>query len=116
MEMKRLEGYKKELEKERVLLLAEIKKNERPVDFGSDVDHFDEETDEAEEISNQLAIAQDLKNRLDEIDAALGKIQSGKYGVCEQCGRDIETAILDIDPESRLCKHCKLEKQTQGTL
>lgn len=110
MDNQKVEEYKKRLEKERALLTAEIKKNEKPPDFGSDVDHFDEETDEAEEFGNQLAIAQDLKNRLGEIDVALSKIQTGKYGVCEGCGREIEAGILDVDPESRLCKHCKAGK------
>ena len=107
METKQVEEYKKRLEKERILLMAEIKQNEKPVDFGNDVDHLDEETDESEEVGNQLAVAQDLKNRLDDIDVALGKIYAGKYGVCEKCGGPIEKEILDIDPESRLCKDCK---------
>ncbi len=110
MDAKKLQEYKKKLEKERVLIFAEIKQNEKPVDFGSDSDRLDEETDEAEEIGNQLAVAQDLKNRLSDIDIALRKIQSGGYGVCESCGKEIEGEILDIDPESRLCKNCKLGK------
>lgn len=102
-----LNKYKKELEKERGLLLMEIKNDEKPVDFGSDVDHMDEKTDEAEEINNRLAAAQDLKNRLSEIDVALSKIHSGGYGVCERCGAAIEDEVLDVAPESRLCKKCK---------
>ena len=51
--------------------------------------------------------ARDLKDRLDEIDIALAKIQSGTYGVCEKCGKPIEYEILSIDPESRFCKECK---------
>lgn len=105
---KQVEGYKTKLEKERILLLAEIKKDERPVDFGSDIDHFDEETDESEEMSNQMAAAKDLKARLDEIDIALSKIRSGKYGTCEKCQKQIAIEVLDVDPESRLCKNCKL--------
>ncbi|MGC9598886.1 MAG: hypothetical protein ABSE18_00695 [Minisyncoccia bacterium] len=110
MEANQLEKYKRELEKERLLLLAEIKQNERPVDFGNETNRPEEETDEVEEIGNQMAVAQDLKNRLAEIDAALAKIYNGKYGACEQCGRTIETAVLDVDPESRFCKHCKSGK------
>lgn len=110
METKQLDEYKRKLERERIMLVAEIKRNEKPVDFGSDIDHFDEETDEAEEIGNQQAVAQDLKNRLDAVEMALGKIHSGSYGICEQCKKGIEAAILDIDPESRFCKHCKLGK------
>ena len=90
------------------MLVGEIKQTETPSKFGSDVDHFDEETDEAEEMGNQLAIGQDLKNRLAEIDIALDKIKSGGYGICEKCGKNIEKEILDVDPESRFCKEDKL--------
>jgi RNA polymerase-binding transcription factor DksA len=104
----KLKEYQTKLEKERRLMIEEIKKNETPVDFGSDIDHFEEESDEAEEAGNQLAIAQGIKGRLDDVEAALEKIKEGKYGVCEKCGGNIEEEILDIDPESRLCKSCKL--------
>ena len=107
MTQEKIASYKTELEKERRLILEEIKKNETPVDFGSDIDHFEEESDEAEEIGNQLAVAQDLKTRLDDIEVALEKIREGKYGICEKCGGEIEEEILDVDPESRLCKSCK---------
>jgi RNA polymerase-binding transcription factor DksA len=108
MHDERLNKYKIELEKERGLLLVEIKNDGQPVDFGSDVDHGEEKTDQTEELSNHLAAAQDLKNRLSEIDVALSKIHSGKYGVCEQCGGTIEEEVLNIAPESRFCKKCKL--------
>ncbi|HVO28945.1 MAG TPA: transcriptional regulator [Candidatus Paceibacterota bacterium] len=108
MTPQKISEYKTALEKERSLVLSEIKQSEKPVDFGDDVDHFEEESDEAEEMGNQLAIAQDLKKRLNEIEAALAKIQNGKYGICEKCGREIEHEVLGIDPESRFCKSCKL--------
>jgi DnaK suppressor protein len=108
MDQKQLQEYRTKLENERLLLLAEIKRNEKPMDFGSDIDHGDEETDESEEVGNQLAVAQDLKMRLEDVDVALNKIHSGKYGVCEKCKKPIEKEILDIDPESRFCKNCKL--------
>lgn len=108
MTQEKIAGYKLQLEKERGMILAEIKKNETPVDFGSDIDHFEEKTDQAEELSNDLAVAQDLKTRLDDVEAALEKIREGKYGVCEKCGEEIEEEILNVDPESRFCKRCKL--------
>jgi DnaK suppressor protein len=108
MTQEKLKQHQAKLEKERRLILDEIKQNEKPVDFGSDVDHLEEEADEAEEMGNQLAIAQGLKTRLDDVEVALGKIRSGKYGICEKCGKEIEEEILDIDPESRLCKDDKL--------
>lgn len=108
MTQEKLAGYKTKLESERRLILEEIKKNEKPTDFGDDIDHGDEDSDATEALGNQLSVAQGLKTRLDDIEVALEKIREGKYGVCEKCGGKIEEEILDIDPESRLCKNCKL--------
>jgi len=108
MNQDQLKEYKTKLEKERALIAAEIASDEKPVDFGSDIDHGDEDSDKSEQVGDQLAAAQDLKNRLNEIDIALGKIQTGTYGICEKCGKPIEHEILAIDPESRFCKACKL--------
>ncbi len=103
-----LKEYKVKLEKERTLVSAEIMRDEKPVDFGSDIDHGDEASDQSEEVGNRLAAARELKDRLNEIDIALGKIKTGTYGICEKCGKPIEREILMIDPESRFCKECKL--------
>jgi len=108
MEKNQLDEYRKKLENERRLLLLEIAQHEKPASFGTDTEDPDEGTDESEEVGNRLAMAQDLKNRLDEVDVALSKIQNGKYGICEKCGKGIESAVLAIDPESRFCKTCKL--------
>lgn len=105
-----LKEYKVKLEKERGLILAEINREEKPASFGSDVDHGDEASDASEDLGNQMAVANDLKNRLSEIDIALGKIQTGGYGICEKCGKPIEREILEIDPESRFCKEHKIQK------
>jgi RNA polymerase-binding transcription factor DksA len=109
MTKEKLKELENKLGKEQALILAEIKQNEKPVDFGTDVDHFEEESDEAEEMGNQLAVAEDLKKRLEDIVEALEKIKNGGYGICEKCKKEIELEILEIDPESRLCKNCKLK-------
>jgi DnaK suppressor protein len=108
MNQDQLKEYKMKLEKERMMVAAEIARDEKPVDFGSDIDHGGEDSDKSEEVGDQLAAAQELKSRLNEIDIALGKIQNGTYGICEKCGKSIEHEILAIDPESRFCKVCKL--------
>ena len=103
-----LKEYKTKLERERILVSDEIKKTDEPVSFGDDVDHGEEETDRSEEVGNRMAIAQDLQNRIAEIDIALEKIKNGAYGVCERCEKQIELELLDIDPESRFCKSDKI--------
>jgi DnaK suppressor protein len=109
MTKEKLEGYKNKLQHERLLIIRDIKDFGKPVDFGNDIDHGDEKTDEVEELSNRFGEENDLKGRLDEIDSALGKIEKGAYGICESCGGEIEGEILNIDPESRLCKECKIK-------
>ncbi len=107
MDKKGFDDYKHKLEQERALLAAEIKQNEKPADFGSDTEDIDESTDRSEEVGNQLAIVEGLKVRLGEVNHALAKIQKGAYGICERCKKRIGSDILEIDPESRLCKDCK---------
>lgn len=107
MDTEKIAKYKNALEKEKGEVLQELKKEQTPEDFGSDIDHYDEETDESEDFSNKMAASQDLKERLNAIDSALEKIRAGKYGWCENCGKNIEEKILAVDPESRFCKDCK---------
>ena len=105
---------KEELKKMEEKLLSEKMKIEgdlagmkEKLDFGSDIDHSDEETDETEEFGTYLSVKRTQDSRLNQINKALSKIRSGTYGICEKCGKPIEQKILDIDPESLLCKNCK---------
>jgi len=106
----KVEDYRKKLEAEKSRLMEEIKKDERPEDFGDDVDSFDEEADEAEEYANKLSMSQAVKDRVNEIDSALNKIETGSYGLCENCGKEISEELLSVAPESRLCENCKKAK------
>ena len=84
-------------------------KSEGVVDFGSDTESevAEEEADEAEELSKNEGIAQELKGRLIDVKNDLDKMAKGAYGKCEKCGMDIEEEVLAVDPESRWCKSCK---------
>lgn len=79
-------------------------------DFGSDTDHFEEETNETTEHGTQFGIAHELRKRLADVESALEKIEERKYGICENCGKEIELEVLKIVPESRYCKNCKKQK------
>ncbi|MCL5004852.1 MAG: hypothetical protein M1170_02845 [Patescibacteria group bacterium] len=98
--------FQHQLEKEKKEILEELKKHEGITDFGSDVDP-DEETSESEEYENEMSVKQALKERLSDIETALKKINNGNYGICENCKGEISENVLEINPESRLCKKCK---------
>jgi len=99
--------YKKKLEGLQTLLAKELEALRKPTDMGNEIDALDAEADEAEEFSANAGMAQAVQERHEATVAALGKIETGTYGVCESCKDEIETALLDVDPESRLCKSCK---------
>jgi phosphoserine phosphatase RsbU/P len=44
-----------------------------------------------------------LKQLLVELDAALGRVVSGRYGICEICNEPIENHLLEVDPLLRFC-------------
>jgi len=53
------------------------------------------------------------RGKLIEIDEALERIDDGTYGICEECGKRIDSNRLKIMPFARLCVPCKsdIEKQ-----
>ena len=47
-----------------------------------------------------------VRNELDEIDAATGRVRSGRYGNCESCALPIPLAQLVDRPHARFCSRC----------
>lgn len=107
LSQEKISEYEKKLKQDKTELLVKIGKYSEAEDFGSDVDHFEEEADESESFANRMSIAQTMKERVNEIDMALNRIRLGMYGVCEQCGKEISEEVLRIAPESNLCENCK---------
>jgi len=105
----KISEWKDALEKEKVRLEKEIENLEKRADFGSDVDGFDEESDEAEELINEKGAAFTLQGSLKAVSRALEKMETDSYGICERCGNAIEERVLDAAPESTLCAPCKKE-------
>jgi DnaK suppressor protein len=47
---------------------------------------------------------------LGEVDAALARMESGNYGVCEECGERVALPRLLAIPEARICIRCAQER------
>jgi len=103
-EQKKLEEQLRSQEKKTKEQLQHFKEG---LDFGNDTDHLEEKADETEEFGTRIGLKRILEHQLDRIRHALAKIGVGSYGHCERCGKEIEPALLDIDPESALCMSCK---------
>jgi RNA polymerase-binding transcription factor DksA len=109
MNREELEKYKDALEALEHRLEGELEEIPERLDFGDQVDQEEDEADESVAADEQVGIRDEIRSRLEDVRSALNKIENGNYGVCEKCGAPIETEILEIVPESRLCREHKLE-------
>jgi len=51
------------------------------------------------------------KTFLAKIDYALGKLEDGTFGICENCEEDISLKRLEARPETTLCIRCKEDQE-----
>lgn len=66
----------------------------------------DDEADEVQEYDNMLSLEHSLELKLKDVKSALEKITEGKYGVCENCGKEISKERLLACPEAKTCLRC----------
>ncbi len=112
MEAKTLAKYKKLLLEEKQRLLNNSK-NAVKHELALSPDDLPDETDLAASEVNQNLVFK-LRDRerqlLTKIDEALGRMDEGSFGVCEDCEEPIEPRRLEARPVSTMCIACK-EKQ-----
>lgn len=52
------------------------------------------------------ALAGNLRESLNDVEAAIKKLDDGTFGVCEGCGQPISPDRLEAKPAARLCMEC----------
>lgn len=72
--------------------------------FGEDYADAGSNTFERE---RDLSLVENLRDLLEKVEHALGRIEDGSYGTCEGCGKTIEAARLKALPYASLCIGCK---------
>ncbi len=68
--------------------------------------------DDATEVftrERNLALRDNARELLAQVDAALQRLDDGTYGVCARCGREISTERLEALPSATLCITCQAE-------
>lgn len=58
-----------------------------------------------------LAIADIRRAHLTQMDEALSKLKSGIYGICEDCGMEIDEARLQVAPYAACCVVCQQQRE-----
>ena len=56
------------------------------------------------------ALLKSLKERKASIERALSRSDQGTYGVCTECGQEIDPDRLSVLPDTRLCIRCARKK------
>lgn len=78
--------------------------DQHPADIGSEV--FEREKD--------LSIADRFDTELEDIEAALAKIEDGTYGMCEACHKPIGDLRLEAIPHARFCVDDQADAEKTG--
>ena len=67
----------------------------------------DDNATEVEEYSDNLALENNLAGQLKEVVEALTRVENGTYGVCENCGIQMNLDRLRAYPSAKKCTECK---------
>jgi DnaK suppressor protein len=98
-----LESLRAQLEHERASLrhqLEDMGVGDRGPSFD---ENFADSGQVAAEQGESRVLAASLSEQLREVERALAKMDSGDYGKCETCGKDIAEPRLEAMPAARHC-------------
>lgn len=126
MEKQEQSGFELQLLKLRERLLREVEMVEEalredvetPGNISSVPTHPADQ--DVEGLDAQIAIAQNEEFLLEQVEAALERIRTGVYGVCQPCGRTIDAQRLQAVPYTSRCINCarghqdEVEKPVRG--
>jgi len=125
MNKKTIEESKQKLEEEKIAIEEQLKKfatkdenmkgdwDTRFPKLDSNVSgsaSLEAAADEVEEYSTLLPQEHSMEIKLQNINLALEKTKNGRYGICENCKKEIPFDRLNVSPESRLCLDCSNNK------
>jgi RNA polymerase-binding protein DksA len=112
--MAHMESVRSRLEAEREEILARLASLSDDYDgvvaasrnSNADDEHDPEGATIAFERSQVGALVLQVRQHLDEVDAALVRLDAGTYGTCERCGEAIGADRLEARPVARTCIRC----------
>ncbi len=102
IEEKKLSQRKKDLEEQ-----DPFKDSKRILDNASP----DADASEQFGHANVEGLKGEIDRKLIQIRKALAQIKLGKYGICERCGKMIDTDRLMVFPEATICVKCEKKRE-----
>lgn len=65
------------------------------------------------ERERDLSLGRNIRDILARVELALRRIETGSYGSCSHCGREIPRERLEALPYADLCMPCKVREERQ---
>jgi RNA polymerase-binding transcription factor DksA len=90
-----------------------LRQNEGGNDELSTYDQHPGETNLAD-TDREVALVEHQNGQLEQVIAALARLDDGAYGVCLRCGRTIPDARLEARPEAAYDIECQAIMEAQG--
>lgn len=112
MEKEKLDELREQLETERDQQLAQLEAfgadpyGETVRNLGGGEEGFADSGQVTEQRSEALAQIEQARQRLQQVEEALESMDEGTYGICAECGQEINPARLEVRPLSILCVEC----------
>lgn len=123
LDKKTIEEIKKQLLERKEQIMNDLKDIAKTDDHESDGiaakfpeygDKADENAQEINEYTTNLATEKVLEKTIRDIDNALQRIEDGTYGTCKYCGQPIGEKRLLARPVASACVPCKTKLQNGG--
>jgi DnaK suppressor protein len=106
-------GIRERLDEERKSLCGQIaaltSDNQGQQDDSGVGNHLADDATEVFTRERNLALRNNARELLVQVDAALRRLDEGTYGICARCGREISTERLEALPSATLCITCQAE-------
>ncbi len=108
----RLETLKAILSRERNKAIARVRGYRRDQDDEATAPPADE-LDAARtlaEVETHASLIEQAEHQIKQIDAAFRRLEQGRYGLCEECGREIALERLEALPFATRCVDCQKDQ------
>nr|MDQ3612648.1 TraR/DksA C4-type zinc finger protein [Actinomycetota bacterium] len=112
-----LEAIRTELDEQAAELRGEIENAEAASESLKRDQSSEGSGDEADagtktfEREHEMSLANNSRDLLVQVERALGRLDAGTYGRCENCGKPIPKARLQAFPRATLCVTCKQREE-----
>lgn len=111
--LSQIKSYLEKKDKDTEKKLKELKKEDPFEDKARLLDRASDDTEAQSKAGHErvAALQRQLNIALIQTRKALAKIRIGKYGICENCGKMIDTDRLAAMPTATLCVSCERKRE-----